>query len=222
MASLTATKGVGTAEFQALRTQPHGGLLSQMQAPSLGKPAGRLAEVRSYCWDPAISSSAVQREKARPAARAKPSQVVTQVQRLARQLDALMRGRLRGADNMHERRGTAPAFVGDGRPAPSSKPHQGAVCEMTAIRTLDATARSAAINEATSEEIASIRRKARSYALFGGRRFVAGDLLHDALVAALDGRPAWRADRSVVDYCDGVMARRVGFLSCGRKRGHGK
>lgn len=122
---------------------------------------------------------------------------------------------------MHERRGAAPTFVGDGRPAPSSKPHQGSVRKVMTTRRkpLDATARSAAINAATSEETATLRRKATSYALFGGRRFVAEELFHDALVAALEGRPAWRADRSVVDYCDEVMACRVGFLSNAPKTG---
>lgn len=82
----------------------------------------------------------------------------------------------------------------------------------TSRKALDASARSVAINTATPEEIKSIRRKAISYAVFGGHRFEAEDLFHDAFACAFDGKPAWRADRSIVDYCDEVMARRVGFF----------
>jgi DNA-directed RNA polymerase specialized sigma24 family protein len=79
-------------------------------------------------------------------------------------------------------------------------------------KALDVAERTTTINSASQDDTATLRRKARSYALFGGRRFVAEDLLHDALVAAFDGRPAWRPHLSFVDYCDEVMARRVGFV----------
>jgi hypothetical protein len=78
--------------------------------------------------------------------------------------------------------------------------------------------RSAVIASAAPEHIDAIRRKSRSYAVFGGRRFEAEDLFHTALLNAYEGRPAWRAGRSIVDYCDEVMARRVGFMSATPKR----
>jgi hypothetical protein len=63
----------------------------------------------SHCWDPATAQAqSVGRKRGRRHERV--PQVVTQLQRLARQLEALMRGRLRGADNMHERRRTGPAI----------------------------------------------------------------------------------------------------------------
>jgi hypothetical protein len=66
--------------------------------------------------------------------------------------------------------------------------------------------------------MSAIRSKARSYALFGGRHIATGDLLHDALLAAFEGRPVWRSNQSLVDYCDAFMARKVGFVGAQKTR----
>lgn len=116
---------------------------------------------------------------------------------------------------MRERRRTSPAMRGgDWSSCALFKvsPRIGGRMTRTKVKVLDATERSRAIKRATLREFVSIRRKAKNYAVFGGPRFVSEDLFHDALMDAFDGRPAWRVDCSIVDYCDEVMARRVGFF----------
>lgn len=83
----------------------------------------------------------------------------------------------------------------------------------TRPKPLQPTERAAAIRLATPREVRAIRTKARRYAAFAGPRLSAEDLLHDALLAAMEGRPAWPNNRSLMDYCDQVMAKRAGFFS---------
>jgi hypothetical protein len=56
-----------------------------------------------------------------------------------------------------------------------------------------------------------LQRKAHAFAAFAGARWTSEDLFQTSLLAALEGRPAWRTTQSLSDYCATVMASRVGF-----------
>lgn len=56
-----------------------------------------------------------------------------------------------------------------------------------------------------------LQRKARAFAAFAGARWSSEDLFQMSLLAALEGRPAWRTMQSLSDYCETVMASRVGL-----------
>jgi hypothetical protein len=71
----------------------------------------------------------------------------------------------------------------------------------------------------TASEMTRLRSKAQCYAAFGGSDLIAGDLLHVALCAALEGRPIWRTDQALKDYCDAIMAKQVAYGNKMRLRG---
>jgi DNA-directed RNA polymerase specialized sigma24 family protein len=71
--------------------------------------------------------------------------------------------------------------------------------------------RRALLENMSLAERKALQRKARAFAAFAGSRWSSEDLCQMSLLAALEGRPAWRTTQSLSDYCETVMANRVGF-----------
>lgn len=71
--------------------------------------------------------------------------------------------------------------------------------------------RRALLKNMSLAERKALQRKARAFAAFAGARWSSEDLCQTSLLAALEGRPAWRTTQSLSDYCETVMANRVGF-----------
>lgn len=69
--------------------------------------------------------------------------------------------------------------------------------------------RAALVSNADATAHRAIKMKARKYASFS--RYEAEDLYQATLQAALEGNPKWRANETLINYCDAVMATKVNY-----------
>ncbi len=69
--------------------------------------------------------------------------------------------------------------------------------------------RTALVANADATTQRAIKAKARKYASFS--RYEAEDLYQATLQAALEGNPKWRANVTLLSYCDAVMAKEVNY-----------
>lgn len=182
---------------------------SAARPPSLGKPTGR--RLRELLLGPDHSSSAVLRGES--AVGGGGETVVSCHPSLAPRPAARSPDAGPAPRSGHTREGAGPARPNRRglvvlRPLQSLTKDRSMATRNT-VRTRED--RRALLESMSLAECKFLQRKARVFAAFAGARWPSEDLFQTSLLAALEGRPAWRTTQSLSDYCATVMASRVGF-----------